>query len=363
MIGRSSSIHIMGAMQTNLEPKKILVVLHGSIGDVTRALPLANLLHRGFPKATLAWAVEPPSLPLVEHHPAVDEVILFDRPRWWNQLGPFLRRIRAGRFDLVLDLQRHLKSGIISRWSGAPHRLGFHRLDCKEFNWVFNNHHIPAVENGISKFNHYLKFAEYLGLAPEPVEWKLSLTKEERVGVDRRLANVRGAFATLFVGSRWESKDGSRRKYRLAQTLCGHVMVLALFCWAANRTRPSQGKSRLLADQGVTNLVGRTSLKEAVGSSRGEGRSGTRHRFDAHCCGGGYTGHILMGATSPSRTGPYGFEDLVIQGKADCSPCYRRHCPIGRVCMQSIEVETIMAKIEIGLSRERNGAAAYETQL
>ena len=102
MIGRGSSIHIMGAMQTNLEPKKILVVLHGSIGDVTRALPLANLIHRGFPKATLAWAVEPPCLPLVEHHPAVDEVILFDRPRWWNQLGPFLRKNsrRSFRFSV-----------------------------------------------------------------------------------------------------------------------------------------------------------------------------------------------------------------------------------------------------------------------
>ena len=165
-------------MLTSLEPKKILVVLHGSIGDVTRALPLANLIHRGFPKATLAWTVEPSSLPLVEHHPAVDEVIFLIVPAGGNSRSvPEENSYRSFRFSV--DLQRHLKSGIISRWSGAPHRLGFHRLDCKEFNWVFNNHHIPAGENGISKFNHYLKFAEYLGLVPEPVEWKLSLTKEE----------------------------------------------------------------------------------------------------------------------------------------------------------------------------------------
>jgi hypothetical protein len=53
----------------------------------------------------------------------------------------------------------------------------------------------------------------------------------------------------------------------------------------------------------------------------------------------------------------------VIQGKADCSPCYRKRCPIGRVCMQSIDVEEIMAKIEIGLSRKRNYEPAYETQI
>jgi len=354
----------MGAMQTNLEPKKILVVLHGSIGDVTRALPLANLLHRGFPKAKLAWAVEPPCLPLVEHHPAVDEVILFDRPRWWSQLGPFLRRIRAGRFDLVLDLQRHLKSGIISRWSGAPHRLGFHRLDCKEFNWVFNNHHIPAVENGISKFNHYLKFAEYLGLVPEPVEWKLSLTKEEQVGVDRRLANVRGAFATLFVGSRWESKGWFPTQISSCATLIRKRYGLNVVLLGSEPDATLAGEVEIACGQGITNLVGRTSLKEAVGIiARAKIAVGPDTGLMHIAAAVGTPVVSLWGATSPSRTGPYGFEELVIQGKADCSPCYRRHCPIGRVCMQSIDVETIMAKIEIGLSRERNRAPAYETQL
>ena len=110
-------------------PKKILIVLHGSIGDVTRALPLANLIRGGFPDAHLVWSVEPPSLPLVERYPAVQEIILFDRRRWWREWLPFLRRVRAHHFDLVLDLQRHFKSGVITRWSGAPHRLGFNRRD------------------------------------------------------------------------------------------------------------------------------------------------------------------------------------------------------------------------------------------
>ncbi|MFQ5903770.1 MAG: glycosyltransferase family 9 protein, partial [Candidatus Binatia bacterium] len=164
-------------------PKSVLIVLHGSIGDVTRALPLANLIRRGYPKATLVWAIEPAAFPLVEHHPAVDEVILFDRSHWWRNLGSFLKRIRSERFDLVLDLQRHLKSGLISRWSGAPYRLGFHRHDAKELNWLFNNHHIPAAEDGISKLSHYLKFAEFLGIEPHPIEWSFRLMPHEEASV------------------------------------------------------------------------------------------------------------------------------------------------------------------------------------
>lgn len=93
-------------------PNSILIVLHGSIGDVTRALPLATLIRRGFPKVKLVWAVEAPSFPLVQDYPAIDEVIVFDRRHWWRGIGSLLRTIREGQFDVVLDLQRHLKSAL-----------------------------------------------------------------------------------------------------------------------------------------------------------------------------------------------------------------------------------------------------------
>lgn len=38
---------------------RILIVLLGAIGDVTRALPLLNRVRRGYPGAHIAWAVEP----------------------------------------------------------------------------------------------------------------------------------------------------------------------------------------------------------------------------------------------------------------------------------------------------------------
>ena len=49
-----------------IDAQRILLVLHGSIGDVTRALPLAGLLRAGYPKAFIAWSVEPAAAPLLE---------------------------------------------------------------------------------------------------------------------------------------------------------------------------------------------------------------------------------------------------------------------------------------------------------
>src|ERR1700746_534448 len=114
--GTGSSI---GIMRPPADFKAILILLHGSIGDVTRALPLATLLRRRFSQSTLVWAVEPPSLPLVEHYNGLDEVIVFDCSRWWRTFAPFLRQIRSHRFALVLDFQRHLKTGLFSHCHGV----------------------------------------------------------------------------------------------------------------------------------------------------------------------------------------------------------------------------------------------------
>ena len=51
----------------------------------------------------------------------------------------------------------------------------------------------------------------------------------------------------------------------------------------------------------------------------------------------------VYGATDPARTGPHGFAELAIKGRAPCSPCYRKHCAIGRQCMRSITSAAIGA--------------------
>ncbi len=336
-----------------LNPRNILIVLHGSIGDVTRALPLATLIRRGYPKATLAWAIEPTAFPLLEHHPAVDEVILFDRSHWWKSLGPFLGQIRSERFDLVLDLQRHLKSGLISRWSGAPYRLGFHRHDTKELNWIFNNRYIPAMGDGISKLSHYMKFAESLGIEPYPIEWEFRLTSQEETGVEKMLQGVDSHFAVFFLGSSWESKQWfstqTAKSAAEIQERYGLEIVLlggredARFAEAIEGSQPLR----------VTNCVGQTSLREAIGIlSRAKVAIGPDTGLMHLSAAVGTPVVSLWGATSPVRTGPYGYQDLAIQGKAACSPCYLRRCPIGRICMQSIDIEEVTAKVGKALSQK-----------
>jgi len=343
-------------MGVGFDPEKILIVLHGSIGDVTRALPLVNILRSGFPRASLAWAVESPSLPLVRDYPGVDEVILFNRRRWWAEIGPFLRKIRSERFDLVLDLQRHLKSGLISRWSGAPRRVGFNRADSKEFNWLFNNHFIPPVGEGISKLDHYLKFAQYLGLAAKPVEWNFRLSADEKSRIDASLTRASRAYAVLFVGGRWTSKRWFPAQVAECAAAIRHRFQLDAVLLGGRDDRALAEEVLTKARCEITNLVGRTSLREAIGViARARVAVGPDTGLMHIAAAVGTPVVSLWGATNPARTGPYGFADLVIQGRAPCAPCYRRHCPIGRICMQSISVDEIAAKVSLALSHLRSG--------
>jgi lipopolysaccharide heptosyltransferase II len=339
-------------ISVRFDPRRILIVLLGSVGDVTRALPVANQIRDAFPNATIAWAIGPAAFPLIEHHPAVDEAIVFNWGDWRNSLGPFLRRIRRGKFDLVLDLQRLLKSGLISWWSGAPCRVGFHRRDAKEGNWLLNNHHIPLTGNGVSKLQHYFKFVEYLGVHKAAIRWELRITPEEERRVGQVLDKVEGNFAAYFVGSRWESKQWFaaqtakcatevRRRYGLGGVLLGTAED-AVFAQHVAQASAAP----------LTNLVGRTSLREAIGVVRRAAVAIGPDTGLMHVAAAVGTPVVsLWGATSPARTGPHGFSHLVIRGNAPCSPCYLRRCPIGRICMESIDVDKVAAKVGEALSQ------------
>jgi len=335
-------------------PKRILIVLHGSIGDVTRALPLAGILRRGFPQAFLAWSIEPACSPLLQGNRAIDEVLVFDRGNWWKNVGGFLARVRAGNFDLTIDLQRIFKSGLIGWWSGARQRLGFHRRDSKEFNWIFNNLHIPRYGEEIPKLEHYLKFADYLGLERASVQWDFGLTQEEQDSVDQRLGKNSQPFAVLFVGTRWQSKQW----FPLQMSHCAEHLRrnhnLDVVLLGGNEYGATAKEVESLCRTKLVNLVGQTSLREAIGViERAKIAIGPDTGL-MHIAAAVRTPVIsLWGATRPERTGPFGFGELALQGEAPCVPCQRRTCSIGRICLQSITAEQIGAKINAALaSRE-----------
>ncbi len=334
----------MRPLPLSLTPQRILIVLLGAIGDVTRALPLLTRLRRAYPQVHIAWAVEPAAAPLLEYHPALNDVILYHRTRGSLAFLSFLRVVRQQRFDLVLDLQRHAKSGIISWWSGAPIRLGFHRKNCKEGNWLFSTHTIPPVANFSLKLGHYLQFANALGLPDDGVHFDLRLRPEEERGVDELLRGISRPFAAFFLGSRWPSRFWfPQATASVARSLAHDYGMEIVLVGGPGEQTFAQEVSQMLGGA-VVNVTGRTNLRDLIGIfSRARlalgPDSGPMHIAAAT----GTPVVSLWGATSPARSAPWGSEAFVVRGSAACSPCYVRRCRIGRLCMQRITPEQVLA--------------------
>lgn len=330
-------------MRVNAE--RILVVLLGAIGDVTRALPLLQRVRHGYPQARIVWAVEPASAALLYNHSALDDVLVFDRPQGASAFLPFLRQIRAQHPDLTLDLQRHLKSGFISRVSGAPVRLGFHRRNAREGNWLFNTHHVPPMAHFSSKLEQFLRFADWLELPPAPVSFGLQLTEAEEARVTTLLEAVVQPFVAAFVGSSCESRLWfPERTAAVAESLAERGIATVLV-GGPDDVEFAAAVAKA-ARTPVTNLAGRTTLRDLIGIFKR-----ARAAFGPDCgpmhiaAAAGTRVVSFWGATSAARSAPWGNADGVLTGTAPCSPCYLKRCPIGRQCMQTIAVETVVDRL------------------
>ena len=90
--------------------------------------PAIAALRRQFPAARLTYLVEAPAAPVIQHHPAVDEVLILERPRGLARLRYDLRlarQIRAKRFDIAIDSHGGPRSGFLTWASRAPQRIGY----------------------------------------------------------------------------------------------------------------------------------------------------------------------------------------------------------------------------------------------
>ena len=321
----------------------MLIILLGAIGDVVRALPLLGRIRRAWPETHIAWAVEPKSAPILEHHPWLDQIILYDRNRAPWAFPPFLGQVRAGHFDLVLDLQRHLKSGITSLVSGAPERYGFAAANTKEFNRRFSNHRVEPQPPMRLKLEQYQAFGDVLGLARIPIEFGLAPTIEETARARELLKDAPRPLLGVILGSSWPSRIYhpelmARAIEQLATPFNGDAPLFPLLLGSPDETRTADDVVRHLNGRTALNLAGRTGLRDLIpifaqcAAAFGPD-SGPMHIAAAVGC----PIVSLWGSTAPERSAPWGFSEFALTADIPCHPCYLRRCPIGGECMWRID--------------------------
>jgi lipopolysaccharide heptosyltransferase I len=324
-------------------PRRVLIIKPSAIGDVVHALPVLPRLRKLWPKAKLSWLITPTCASLVERHPMVDEVILFQRKRWgrsWyspralGDLAGFVGDLRRREFDLVIDLQGLLRSAWIAMASGAPRRIGF--SNAREFAPLFYTELVDCSWEDEHAVERYLKIASALGCGGGPAEFFFAVDDEDRKYIGN-LIPAGTPYAVLMPGTNWDTKRWPAGRFAaLVKPLkerFGLETVIAGSSADMETVKQIPAKFDLIAKTSLRQIVALLErARLAIGND-----TGPMHMAAAM----GVPLVSPYGPTDPKRTGPFGRMDSVVRLDLPCSPCYSRTC-WHRSCMEWLEIDPIL---------------------
>lgn len=313
----------------------ILIVKLGALGDVINTLPLAVQLKRHL-QARVHWLVAPLSYPLVSHHPAVDRAILFDKNNWRTTLPAVKREIQSQPYDLVLDLQRILKSGALCMIARSRRRIGFDRKRCKEMTWLFPFERIPASAPSAHMLRQYLEFAAYLGIQDEHITWDI-------VGSHDRPDFLPEKYVVLNIGATKPANKWTVPGFAALAERVKKQFEITCVITGGKEDMLMADEIEASASANLINLAGGTTIDELKDVLQHAKAVVTCDTGPMHLAVALGTEVIaLFGPSDHRRTGP--FRGHVIRKPVHCAPCNKKTCS-DTICMAAITAEDVMKEL------------------
>ena len=336
-------------------PDNICMVMMSAVGDTVHVLPVINALKRANPKTRITWVLQPGPATLVRSHRSVDGIIVFDRARGLRAFADVRSELARMRFDLVIDLQVYFKAGVITGLARAPFKLGFDRARARDMNWLFTNRKIPphTVQH---VQDQYFEFLAALGVSPEPIEWDLGPSPQERDWQRQFVASIDRPIASIVIATSKPEKDWLPERWaEVANSLHSDFgMQVVLVGGKSEREVAAEHlvvertarTPRSMLGSGLRNLVSILDASSLVLSPD----TGPLHMSVAL----NRPVISLMGYTNPRRTGPYRrFHDLIIDAYGDPGEQYPISMENRPGRMVRIEPHHVMEKVQLWNDRYR----------
>ncbi len=317
---------------------KCLIVKPSSLGDIIHSLPFLDAFHKQFPLTEIHWLVASQFTGLLEGHPMITRLWSINKSGWkkpsmlsstLRELGKLAKDLRKERFDIAVDLQGLLRSGLISRLSNAPIRVGF--SSARELSTFFYTHKVNASTSSHA-VDRYLEVAAELGC--DVINPEFPMTHDEYpLPFDD--------YAVLAPGARWDTKLWPSESFGTLASLL--PMKSVIIGSAEDMERAGVVEQR--ASGKAHNLAGMTTLREAVAVIRNARFVITNDSGPMHIAAAlSVPTYAIFGPTSPGLTGPYGQGHTIIRTGDDCSPCFKRSCEHTK-CMEGVSPSQVLEAI------------------
>ncbi len=203
----------MSAPESREGHPRVLIIRPTALGDVSRTVPALVTLRRGMPLAHIDWLVRDEFADVIRSHPDLNGIIGFPRsrfasvafnPRVASETLAWFGDLHRRRYDLVIDLQGLLRSGLFTWITRAPRRVGY--AGAREFGWLGYNsrHRIDAIH----AVDRMLGLLEAEGFTPRR-DMRLYLSAQDQVWLGQFLEShdlLHEPYFTIAPTARWLCK-------------------------------------------------------------------------------------------------------------------------------------------------------------
>ncbi|MEW6378563.1 MAG: glycosyltransferase family 9 protein [bacterium] len=358
---------------------RIAIVKLSAIGDVVHALPVASALRERFPGAHLAWIVQGKCREILEGNPDLDEIIVFDKDRWLIELPylhrsgsvirdayRFVRGLQGCGFDLAIDLQGLIKSGLLTWLTRAGTRIGFSADCCREpANARFTNCHVTPAADDVHIVDRCLSLVRGLGADTGRKRFNIHIPEDARAYIAKFLDSSKvppdSRLVVINPGAGWETKLWGEENFAgLADRIVSDLGGRVIFLWGPSELPMVKAIQKKMQQPSLRACP--TSLKQSLALMQRAhlfiaGDTGPLHMAAAlgtPCVG-------LYGPSTPERNGPYGDIHRVVQADVSCRGCFRRFCS-RKICMMSISVDQVMEAVSGMLSGTLQSGAVINSK-
>ena len=309
--------------------QNILIIKPSSLGDIVLALPALSALHRNFPDARISWLVRPEFAELLQNHPHLTEIILFDRkflgkawyhPRAFGTLISLIWRLRRSKFDAVFDFQGLFRTACLGWLSGCKKRFGM--ANAREFARIFYTHKTVQDQDSIHLVDYYLKIIK---AALQKTEDKTKSSKPKFLfpvnpadvdSVNKLLAShdISSKDYVVFVpGSAHSDKCWPVERFAALTDRISSKFDLPIIAVGTESVNSIVDRIKGKTSVPIVNFAGQTSLSELVALLKAAKLVVSNDTGPGHIAAALGTPLVMMFSWSnPARIAPYGRPECMI---------------------------------------------------
>jgi heptosyltransferase-3 len=332
--------------------RKILLIQLGDIGDVVWTTPGIRAVKNSLPGAKVSVMVKEHFGSLLQADPSVDQIFeikhtpgnIFRQAA--GQLS-FLKKLRAERFDLVVDLRLGDRGAFMAFATGAPIRVTMHHEGGLPWwrNYCFSHAAIPASvppERGATEQS--LRILRALGIDTNDKIPRLWISDAVKQNIRTILTRAKAAdlehWITINPFSRWQYKEWVDSGWvEMVNWLWQDFAIPTLIIGSPEEEQKAEALIRQCKGL-VFNFAGKTTLAELAGLlNQSLLHIGVDSAAPHIAAAVGVPTVTIYGPSSWYDWAPVGENHRVVLPEMDCVPCRQKGCDGGG---QSLCLEQLM---------------------